>query len=519
IEIEALGHRPVVQDLSALTHALLHPADRIAWLAVLRAPWCGLEWRDLEALCAGARNRTVWELLHDADRLACLGGGGRARVERVRAALATALAERTAMSLGRSVEHAWRLLDGPACLDGPEGLGVAEQFFALLARAESRGDVDDPAALDALLDRAPPQGDPPRGRGIEIMTMHRAKGLEFDTVVLLGLDRSPGGDDSQALYWLRRVAADGSDDLLVAPLAADGERDRLGTFVQKADQLRNRAERARLLYVATTRARHRLHVVCHLRAGQTRPGGDTLLAHLWPLLEPRFAAQAPPDDSERPGGPQAWQPLLRRLALEPASAAAPRDAAARPAPPVARPEFAWAGQASVHVGTVVHRFLQQIADRGLEHWNAATIRARVPVFRSELELLGVDRGELAAAAERVAGALVAALDDPQGRWLLAPHEEARSELRVTVRSPLGLEHLRLDRTFVVDGTRWIVDFKTGQHEGGDLDAFLTSEVERYRPQLERYARALGAFDSRPFMIALYFPLLKALRAWSAPAPL
>ncbi|HEX5048713.1 MAG TPA: hypothetical protein VFX89_16495, partial [Gammaproteobacteria bacterium] len=96
---------------------------------------------------------------------------------------------------------------------------------------------------------------------------------------------------------------------------------------------------------------------------------------------------------------------------------------------------------------------------------------------------------------------------------------ARSELRVTVRSELGLEHLRLDRTFVAGGKRWIVDFKTGEHEGGDLEAFLASEIERYRPQLERYARAIAGVDARPIEIALYFPLLKALRSWSAAAPL
>src|SRR5262249_31637789 len=157
-----------------------------------------------------------------------------------------------------------------------------EQFFAPLARAEARGDLDDPAVLDALLARAQPQSDPPRGHGIEIMTMHKAKGLEFDTVVLLGLDRSLGGDDPQALYWLRRVAAGGADDLLVAPLASDGERELLADFVQTADLARQRAERARLLYVATTRARERLHVVCHLAATREKPSADTLLTHLWP---------------------------------------------------------------------------------------------------------------------------------------------------------------------------------------------------------------------------------------------
>jgi len=520
VEIDELTDQPLAQDLLGLTRALVHLADRVAWLAVLRAPWCGLEWGDLHALCAGERGRTIWELLHDAERLAPLGAAGRARALRTRAALGAAFAARGATSLARWIEQAWRLLDGPACLDGPEDLGVAEQFFALLARSEARGDIDDPATLDALFERAPPQGDPPRGRGIEIMTMHRAKGLEFDTVVLLGLDRSPGGDDPQALYWLRRVAADGKEDLLVAPLAADGERDQLATFVQKADQVRNRAERARLLYVATTRARNRLHVVCHLKARETQPAADTLLTHLWPLLVPQFAALPLADDAARDGEAAAWQPILRRLAIAASDPAQPDEAgyvaAETRSVAAARPEFAWAGQASVHVGTVVHRFLQEIADRGLEHWSADSVRARVAGFRGELELLGVDGADLPAAAERVAAALVATLEDPQGRWVLARHEEARSELRVTVRTELGLEHLRLDRTFVADGARWIVDFKTGQHEGSDTEAFLGSEVERYRPQLERYARAIAAFDARPIKIALYFPLLKALRAWAAP---
>ena len=55
------------------------------------------------------------------------------------------------------------------------------------------------------------------------MTMHRAKGLEFDTVIALGLGRDPPSDDEQALHWLERVAIDGSEDLLLAPTLADRE--------------------------------------------------------------------------------------------------------------------------------------------------------------------------------------------------------------------------------------------------------------------------------------------------------
>ena len=78
----------------------------------------------------------------------------------------------------------------------------------------------------------------------------------------------------------------------------------------------------------------------------------------------------------------------------------------------------------------------------------------------------------------------------------------------------GIAHVVLDRTFVADGTRWIVDFKTGSHEGADVEAFLDREVERYRDQLDRYARLVAALDPRPVRLGLYHPLLRGWREWT-----
>ena len=151
-----------------------------------------------------------------------------------------------------------------------------------------------------------------------------------------------------------------------------------------------------------------------------------------------------------------------------------------------RPEFEWAGQAALQIGTVVHHALQTMADTALENWNADRVRDRTGRFRGELRLLGVEERELDFSTQRVIDALCRVLEDATGRWLLQDHSEAESELLLTIHSAAGLEHVRLDRTFVAeDGTRWIVDFKTSTHEGGARAAFLESEVERYRPQLER----------------------------------
>jgi hypothetical protein len=68
---------------------------------------------------------------------------------------------------------------------------------------------------------------------------------------------------------------------------------------------------------------------------------------------------------------------------------------------------------------------------------------------------------------------------------------------------------RLDRTFIDRlGTRWIVDYKTSTHEGGELENFLNNECDRHRPQLERYRQLFGGLENRPVQAGLYFPLLQ-----------
>jgi ATP-dependent exoDNAse (exonuclease V) beta subunit len=96
---------------------------------------------------------------------------------------------------------------------------------------------------------------------------------------------------------------------------------------------------------------------------------------------------------------------------------------------------------------------------------------------------------------------------------LEPHEDSHSEYAVT--GVVNGEVVRglVDRTFIDNGVRWIIDFKTSEHEGGGMEEFLDEQQRRYRDQMERYARILGLLGN-PVRLGLYFPLLDEWREWS-----
>ncbi len=511
VEIDAPNQTQVVQDLIGLTRALTHLGDRIAWLGILRAPWCGLSWQDLHALAFGNDRKTVWKVINDEVQAEQLSSDGQRRLTQTRGILQLAFRLRNEQSLARWVERTWVSLGGSACLDFTGELDQSDRFFQLLDELSVNGDLDDPLELDGLLSEPWGQGEPPRQTGIAVMTIHRAKGLEFDTVILLGLGRRPRPPDPKALYWMERIGTEETHGLLMAPLMKSPEgKDPLIEFVRREERTRDASERARLLYVATTRARNDLHLIVQLRIDKKEPPKGSLAALVWVLLMPNFELE----DSETQDSQDIEtmiQPKLRRLAkiYSPDLNFDPLENRLI----ASRPDYQWAGQSAIHVGTVVHAWLQRISDQGLEGWTTNRILGLKPKFNQELELMGVDSEDLDQSTARVVRALLGVLEDPRGRWILGDHLEASSELSVTYLGIGGLGRLRIDRTFVDEGTRWIIDFKTSYHEGGSLEDFLDSEVARYRSQLSRYAEVLSKLDSRPIRMALYFPIFKVFRDW------
>ncbi|MCC6194641.1 MAG: UvrD-helicase domain-containing protein [Burkholderiales bacterium] len=518
VELDALADRQAVRDLLSLTHALVQPADRLAALSVLRAPWCGLVLADL-FVAAGALDPGLPGLFANTGALAALSEDGRARLDRVAGALRPAFAEQARAPLADRVYGAWLALGGPATVAEALDLAAADDYFALLRASEAAGDIAEwPAFVDELARRFATSTQDVRAR-VQVMTLFKAKGLEFDTVVLPGIAEARGGADRDLLKW--RVREGG---LLIATLRArGGGEDAVYRYLQWLADEEGEHELGRILYVGATRARRRLHLVATARrddaGGWKEPEKGSLLRKLWDALAaergtpPDVAPQA--DDTPRESPPlrrlrSAWQPP----ALPPAAPAPP------PVSPVTPPPFEWAHATASAVGTVSHRLLAQVAREGLPSFDDTRIASLAARVRTELIGEGVEAGELAGATASVMAVLRAIRGDPRARWLFdSAHAEQASEWALAGVDAGSVVHVTLDRSFVTGGVRWIVDFKTGHHEGAGTEAFLDRERERYREQLERYARIVRALDPRPIRLGLYYPLVRdGWREWPFDPP-
>ncbi len=310
IDLEKLGARPEILDALSLARALLNPFDRTAWLGVLRAPWCGLTLEDLHLLTsadnAEIQSQPVPALL--LDRLTLLISSGQRAVRHVLSALHpdAATGQDQTASTGTWLEQYWQRLGGPACYDASALANLELLWSCLDSLPGGREDVLGPA-LPAALNQLTALPDPSASAdcGVQLMTIHASKGLEFEVVIVPDLQARTAGNEYNLLSWLERgldpdqqtspePGGEMSEitEFLIAPLPSRGEASgQSKKWVDAETRKRESQEDRRILYVAATRAREELHLFARPAykvsdSGELTlvepPGG--LLSTAWPAL-------------------------------------------------------------------------------------------------------------------------------------------------------------------------------------------------------------------------------------------
>jgi len=527
VEIEGLAGRQPVQDLLTLTHALLHRANRVQWLAFLRAPWCGLTLADLHALCGKNHEKTVWQLMRDDALVGTLSADGQKRLLRVRSVLKDAFAHQGRWALARWVENVWRRLNCPACLAKPTDWQDVEAFFTLLEQMSANGNIEADSLeqkVGSLFSAADPD---PDAQHLQMMTIHKSKGLEFDTVIVPGLHRLPPNPQGVLVRWESVLGPDDQEYLVPAAVKQKGEVNAnavLYDYLAGLDAEREAHETVRVLYVATTRAKHRLHLVGALERDDSdckTPDRRALLHLLWKSdvvrasFEGDAELQGSNDAPDATAVAQETTPMtsyLVRLRADAMDVVAPGQmdsgAATLPIDDVLSAEADEGLRLASSVGTLVHRCLEIIGNAGLEGWDAARVSALEPAYRAWLCNQGLSEQDAVKGAALVVDAVTTTLASETGRWILQSRPTSHAELALSNVNPDengAVAHHVIDRTFVDNDCRWIIDFKTLTGYSADDIVGLTERANTHRAQLDRYAGLFGD-QSLPVRKAIFFPL-------------
>lgn len=508
-DIDPIADSAPVAEVVSLIRALWHQADRTSWLALLRSAFVGLSWED--ALTVGMGHSVIAVALRIKDVHAKLSPEGHARVLRLVEALDGVEKSSRSDELAWKARALWAALGGMATVDQTE-LGDIKTVFKLLGTHTATGDLDNPQAFFNALSNLYAS---PKSGVVQIMTLHKAKGLEFGTVIIPALQKSGGRDDTPLFHW-RTI---GGQFFLAPNMGSQDEmspESRLFKFVADRVKADHRDELERLGYVGTTRPISNLHLLACKEVDNDDAGSaNSLLGSLKRVLADEFVeADAHSAQLDVAGGvPSKARLDADHCVILPTDSFIPASTnEAVPTESELHDELR-EGEGNDHrakvEGIVYHRFVEMIAKEGLETWSVERLRGKGQAVSALMRREGYPIRDIPAGRDRIMSLLATTLESEKGRWILSKHDEGGQEVQVSGYRNGRWVHRYLDRPFVDDHIYWITDWKTAEcPEGMDVETFLKTIAMRYRQKMEEYrAVVIEAGIELQVKLGLYLPAI------------
>ncbi len=250
-----------VMSMHQMANALVRPHDDLAWISLLRSPWC---WCSPDVLCRVWQQQPIlW-----ADKIASYMKSADHEEEGIKKWWE--IIKKAKMRLGHNplskiLKDAWLEIEGAyklASLLGAKAVENTLRYLEILEESEQFIPEETLEKAKQVISKAYMPNAPEAYKSrIELMTVHKAKGLEFDYVFCPYLDWDPiGGGRTEHAPYLLEGAGEGKAVLALRKDQRQEEDDLVYKFLLKRENLRKYAEAKRLFYVAVTRAKKGLYL-------------------------------------------------------------------------------------------------------------------------------------------------------------------------------------------------------------------------------------------------------------------
>ena len=478
VKIIPLKEHLLTRDLFSLTKALLHLGDKLAWLSVLRSPWCGLILDDL--LILSADNKTViYQQLADENTRSLLTKDGQKRAQHLYDCLRPVLDNQGRFSFVELLTYALQQLGITAALSSTEAI-IKDQFLQIINDCESQ-QLLNVATIETILNELYAPSEKAR---VKLMTIHESKGLEFDTVILPGLGKLPANNKSPMMHL--KTFAD--ESLLLAPIksSTEAEQSRTYNYLGFVDAEQNKFETMRLLYVAMTRAKQHLHLLGALNQSEKAPA-KSLLALLIPFYQASFEQKPVTECQTKP----ADAPQLQRLK----QLTTPHNKAQIIGQTI-KYQQSFERLFKRLIGTLIHAYYQQqIFSPSSTH------------IKNRLIEIGTPATEIERWQSFIVKLLNNTTNDPKFAWLFKSRSSTLTEAEFVVNE----KTIAIDRLFIDDDILWIIDFKTTEPASNEaLEAFISRQQSEHTAQLLLYQQTLSQIYPNKIKCALYCPAVSQL---------
>jgi len=485
INFEAIKTEPLklnlfTRDLISLARSLLSLGDRLAWLSILRAPWCGLTLEDL-LIVSNSNEMTIFHQLNSKKLIEELSEDGIQRSQHLYQAIEGAIMNEGRFSFVERFSYALSQLCNDLKLTKEEWI-IRSQFLSLVSECELNQTLNVETLQSMLKDLYAPS----QSASVKLMTIHQAKGLEFETVIIPGLGKT-GKSDSLALIQVQEVS---DNSILLAPIKSSNEKAESKTYLylKHLQKHQTHFEMMRLLYVAMSRAKEKLYLL-----GSVTKSGNVASNSFLSLLSQYYQQSIANIKSET--SPPSKEPIPPKMVrYKELSVLSKREINNKNQSKNIVKNIDLIYQSAL--GSIVHYYL--------EH---SLFEPPIKSIETKFLELGLPQRLIQSYSSKVCRLLVNTKRDKDFDWLFMKRESTEVESEYSNHTKTVI----IDRLFIDNGILWIIDFKTATlNEDESINSFIERQKHSHHKQLFEYQEILEEVFRLPSRSALYCPSVSQL---------